>query len=64
MTGEAQDVSVHPIELIIGDKTLVTQVAFMDGRASYGVVGQTGFFDQFVITFDRKNEEVTINTDA
>jgi hypothetical protein len=50
--------------LKIGDKSFETEVGFMPNLGgnivSYGIVGQKGFFDNFIIQFDYIKEGVEL----
>ncbi len=54
----------HKITLIISEQSFETDVGFMPNLGgnivSYGIVGQKGFFDKFIIKFDYVNGEVEI----
>lgn len=54
----------HKVTLRIGEQSFETEVGFMPNLGgnivSYGIVGQKGFFDKFIITFDYLREAVDI----
>ena len=54
----------HSVILKIGDKSFETEVGFMPNLGgnivSYGIVGQKGFFDNFIIQFDYIKEGVEL----
>ncbi|MFA6554026.1 MAG: retropepsin-like aspartic protease [Candidatus Paceibacterota bacterium] len=54
----------HEVTLKIGNKSFETDVGFMPNLGgnivSYGIVGQKGFFDKFIIKFDYAKGEVEI----
>jgi hypothetical protein len=55
---------VHPVTLQIGEKSLHINAGFMPNLGgqifSYGIVGQEGFFDRFVVRFDLSKEVVEL----
>jgi len=59
-TGNLQDVYIHPVELTVGHHTFGARVAFMATTHPYGLAGQSGFFSQFIITFDQSTEELEL----
>ncbi len=41
----------HDVVLIVGDVRMTIRAGFVKGlRFSYGILGQAGFFDRFVVT--------------
>jgi len=52
----------HPIQLIVGGKKSYTMVSFSYdiGKSAFGVLGQVGFFDLFIVKFDFKKERVEL----
>lgn len=62
VTGAAEIFYVHKVTLVIGGLEFKTLVGFLPRMASfgYGVVGQRGFFDRFVVKFDFLKEEVEL----
>lgn len=54
----------HKVTMKIGKQSFETEVGFMPNLGgnivSYGIVGQKGFFDRFIIKFDYSKEEVEI----
>lgn len=58
-TGEA---FLHEILLLIGGWKYTTTVAFSRdvGKRSFGILGQKGFFDLFVVKFDLMKEEIEL----
>lgn len=59
-TGEVMTVYVHLVTLTVGGYSFEAQVAFMDSESPYGLAGQRGFFDNFVVTFDRQAGQVRL----
>ncbi|MGW2697055.1 aspartyl protease family protein [Streptomyces sp. NPDC001296] len=58
--GGVETVYFHPITITVGGYRFDTWAAFRERSSDYGVVGQNGFFNHFVITFDRQAEELDI----
>ncbi|MEK7616170.1 MAG: aspartyl protease family protein [Patescibacteria group bacterium] len=58
----AADAFIHEVTLLIGGWKYKTQVAFSYhlGKRSFGVLGQRGFFDLFVVKFDLLKEEIEL----
>lgn len=52
----------HPVKLIVGGIPHYTMVSFSYdiGKRSYGVLGQIGFFDIFLVKFDFKKERIEL----
>jgi hypothetical protein len=50
--GVAQDVWVHSVQLFVGDQILEIEAAFAKELLIAGVLGRSGFFEHFRITFD------------
>jgi hypothetical protein len=50
--GGAQDVWVHSVQLFVGDQILEIEAAFAKELPIAGVLGRSGFFEHFRITFD------------
>jgi hypothetical protein len=62
VTGHEEDAFIHPIELTVGRYTFSTRVAFMQTHDSYGIVGQEGFFSQFLVTFNQPRSYVELRS--
>ncbi|MDB5274975.1 MAG: hypothetical protein JWO58_3342 [Chitinophagaceae bacterium] len=62
--GKASIYYVHTVEIIVGGWPKEILAGFMPDVAGrimpYGVVGQRGFFEHFVVKFDLKKEEVEL----
>ena len=62
--GKASIYYLHKIEIIVGGHVYYIKAGFMVNVAGrvmrYGVVGQRGFFDIFVVKFDLLKEEVEL----
>jgi hypothetical protein len=56
-TGVSQDVYFHQVQLAVGPISYGARVAFTRRAEPYGLAGQLGLFDQFLISFDRRAEE-------
>jgi hypothetical protein len=54
----------HSVTLKVGEKSFETEVGFMPNLGgsivSYGIAGQKGFFDKFIVKFDYQKEEVEL----
>src|SRR3989344_2710888 len=56
-TGYSEDIYLHTIFIKVGGLKFKIEVGFMKiGTNSYGIVGQKGFFDKFIVKFDLKKE--------
>ncbi len=63
ITGNPEPVYIHKLDLRIGGHlTAGVDVGFLRqiGKYSYGIVGQKGFFDIFVVKFDLVKEEIEL----
>lgn len=62
ITGEEEDYYIHRMKLSVGGLEYNTNVGFLQNIAKlgYGVVGQLGFFDKFVIRFDLLKEKIEL----
>lgn len=62
--GKASFYYLHTVTLVVGGWPHKVEVGFMPDVAGrimpYGIVGQKGFFDQFVVKFDLLKEEVEL----
>src|SRR3990167_9121126 len=55
VAGQITKIFIHTVTIEIGKHSKIIDVGFIPKVAenhNYGVVGQYGFFDQFVVTFD------------
>lgn len=54
ITGEKETYYVHPVSISVGGWQYEIEAGFLQriGRFGYGVVGQRGFFDRLVVSFD------------
>ncbi len=65
ITGKTQTIYFHYLDLRIGGKLFKNiKVGFLEnmGQFGYGVVGQKGFFDIFVVKFDLVEREIELVT--
>lgn len=62
ITGANAPIYFHDLEIKVGGWPFKIRAAFLRemGKFGYGVVGQKGFFDIFVVKFDLKKEEVEL----
>lgn len=62
ITGVYEDYYVHPVKINVGGWEYNTQAGFLQNisRLGYGIVGQKGFFDIFVVKFDLIKEVVEL----
>ncbi len=62
ITGVNAPIYFHDILMKVGGWTFNIRAAFLReiGKFGYGVVGQKGFFNLFVIKFDYKKEEIEL----
>ncbi len=62
ITGAPELQYIHPVALKVGGWEHKTKVGFLPniGRLGYGVVGQRGFFDKYVVKFDFLKEEIEL----
>ncbi len=62
VTGEKEDCYVHDIEIEIGGHNLKIPVCFLlkMSDSGHGIVGQIGFFDNFIVKFDLLKEEIEL----
>lgn len=62
ITGVGEPYYVHRVTIKVGGWPYTIEVGFLlsIARLGYGVVGQVGFFDKFIIKFDLLKEEVDL----
>lgn len=62
ITGKAEFYYVHSVKLSVGGWSFEREVGFLPniGSFGYGVVGQKGFFDTFIVKFDYKKAEIEL----
>lgn len=64
ITGEKEPIYFHNLVIKVGGWDYNIKAAFLRkiGPYGYGVVGQKGFFDKFVVKFDLLKEEVELKS--
>lgn len=62
ITGALETYYIHPITIKVGGWPFHIKAGFLPNiaRLGYGVVGQKGFFDIFVVKFDLLKEEIEL----
>lgn len=62
ITGAIETYFAHEVTLTVGGWPYIVSVGFLPNiaRLGYGVVGQKGFFDTFVVQFDLVKEEIEL----
>lgn len=63
IAGQTAEYFVHSIEIEVGGWSYKIEAGFLPrvaGGFNYGVVGQRGFFDIFVVKFDLMKEEIEL----
>jgi hypothetical protein len=62
ITGVVEFYYVHPVTIKVGGWSFSIKAGFLPNiaRLGYGVVGQKGFFDIFVVKFDLLKEEIEL----
>ncbi len=62
VTGDKAFAYMHSVEMTIGGWSYQIEAGFASdiGPYAYGIVGQVGFFDKFIVKFDYLKEEVEI----
>lgn len=63
ITGKPELYYYHKVIIIVGEWEYVAEVGFKPNFSGmgYGVVGQKGFFDNFVVKFDLTKAEIDLN---
>jgi hypothetical protein len=60
-TGDAKEIYIHALRLRVDDHEFETRAAFMaEPSQDYGLAGQRGFFDQFIVQFDYAARELEL----
>ena len=62
ITGEKEPVYFHFLEIKIGKCRYEAKIAFLRKIGPYGVLGQKGFFDKFIVKFDLLKEEIEVKS--
>lgn len=62
ITGIEETYYVHPVTLVVGGWKYQIEAGFLPEMTpkAFGVVGQKGFFDLFIVKFDLLKEEVEL----
>ena len=62
VTGTTETFYIHKVTLILNDFKFQTKVGFLPNMTplGYGVLGQKGFFDRFIVKFDLMKEEIEL----
>lgn len=61
VTGSPQYYYLHKVTLKVGGLEYTTDVGFMVMvNNAYGIVGQKGFFDKFIVKFDLQKEDLEL----
>ncbi|OGE64540.1 hypothetical protein A3J13_00740 [Candidatus Daviesbacteria bacterium RIFCSPLOWO2_02_FULL_36_8] len=61
LTGFPEFYYLHPITIKVGGLEYKVDVGFMSMRGNaYGIVGQKGFFEKFVVKFDLQKEDIEL----
>ena len=63
IAGQTAEYFIHSVEIEVGGWPYKIEAGFLPrvaGDFNYGVVGQRGFFDIFVVKFDRIKEEIEL----
>lgn len=63
IAGQAATYYIHQVEIEVGGFSYKINAGFLPnvaGGSNYGVVGQKGFFDIFIVKFDFMKEEVEL----
>jgi len=63
LTGFPEFYYLHNISIKVGGLEYKAEVGFMSMRGNaYGIVGQKGFFNKFIVKFDLKKEDIEIKS--
>ncbi len=61
LTGFPEFYYLHPITIKVGGLEYKVDVGFMSMRGNaYGILGQKGFFDKFIVKFDLQKEDIEL----
>jgi hypothetical protein len=63
IAGQTAEYYIHPVKIEVGGWPYNIRAGFLPrvaGGCNYGVVGQRGFFDLFIVRFDLLKEEVEL----
>ncbi|MDZ4285288.1 MAG: aspartyl protease family protein [Patescibacteria group bacterium] len=61
-TGYVQPFYIYPVSIAVGGWEHTIKVGFLPNiaKTGYGIVGQKGFFDIFIVKFDYRKEEIEL----
>lgn len=63
VAGQVAEYFLYPVEIEVGGRPYKITAGFLPnvaGGSNYGLVGQTGLFDKFVVKFDLLKEEIEL----
>lgn len=62
ITGVSEFYYIHSVTIIVGGWSYDIKAGFLPNiaRLGHGVVGQTGFFENFIVRFDHAKEEIEL----
>lgn len=62
VTGKEESIYMHSLTVVVGGHFLKLDVGFLEniGGEGYGIVGQKGFFDKFIVKFDLAKGEIDL----
>lgn len=62
IAGKAESYYLHKVDVKVGGWKYQVEAGFLPnvGQFGYGIVGQTGFFDIFIVKFDLLKEEIEL----
>lgn len=62
ITGVTEFYYIHPVTIIVGGWSYDIKAGFLPNiaRLGHGVVGQAGFFENFIVKFDYAKEEIEL----
>ena len=63
VTGDSREYFLHDLTIKVDRFSHNIRAGFMQGMSesgAYGIVGQTGFFEYFIISFDRAKREIQL----
>lgn len=62
IAGDIQPAFLQQVELRVGNVTYVLEAGFTNlGQGFVAVLGQVGFFDRFIVTFNQKEGTISID---
>ncbi len=62
VTGKDEPIYMHHLTITVGNQFLKLDVGFLEdiGGEGYGIVGQKGFFEKFIVKFDLNKKEIEL----